>query len=178
MCSSTQLVKPNWRICMNCFPLVKKAPLLSPSDTLFVSSTPVQNSNQGHPMDLFPKISVLQAKFSWLGNLEKLICPWKESVAGQYTIQGVRGDLLYTIACIFYFFISPSPIEGVNVSLRPHPIAYGPPPPIEGLNFALWPHPNWAVMSSNVWTYVRLQVLGALCWLGTLPSALLGVRNR
>ena len=102
-----------------------------------VSSTPVKNSNQGHPMDLFPKISVLQAKFSWLGNLEKLICPWKESVAGQYTIQGVRGDLLYTIACIFYFFISPSPIEGVNVSVRPQPITYGPPPPIEGLNFAL-----------------------------------------
>ena len=178
MCSSTQLVKPNWRICIDCFPLVKRAPLLSPSDTPFVSSPPAQNSNQGHPMDLFPKISVLQAKFSWLGNLEKLICPWKESVAGQYTIQGVRGDLLYTIACIFYFLSLLPPLKGWMSPLGHTQLPMPPPPPIEGLNFALWPHPNWAVMSSNAWTYVRLQVLGALCWLGTLPSVLLGVRNR
>ena len=94
---------------------------------------------QGHPMDQFPKISVLQAKFSWLGNLEKLICPWKESVAGQYTIQGVRGDLVYTKYLVYsdYLFISLPSTEGVNVSLRPHPIAYIPPSPIEGLNFAL-----------------------------------------
>ena len=40
--------------------------------------------------------------------------------------------------------------------------------------------------SNNLWTYVcwemsqqvRLQVVGAPCWLGTLPSVLLGVRNR
>ena len=76
-------------------------------------------------MYLFPKKSVPQAKFCWLGNLEKLVCPWKESVSGKYTIQGVRGDLVYTIACIFYLFISPSLIEGVNVSHRPLPIAYG-----------------------------------------------------
>ena len=63
-------------------------------------------------MDLFPKISVLQAKFSWLGNLEKLICPWKESVAEQFTIQGVRGDLLYTIASIFYFLSLLPPLKG------------------------------------------------------------------
>ena len=90
-------------------------------------------------MDLFPKISVLQAKFSWLGNLEKLICPWKESVAGQYTIQGVRGDLVYTKYLVYsdYLFISLPSTEGVNVSLRRHPIAYIPPSPIEGLNFAL-----------------------------------------
>ena len=93
-------------------------------------------------------------------------------------MRAVRGDLVYTIACIFYLFISPSLIEGVNISHRPPPIAYAPPPPIEGLNFALWPHPNWEVMSRNVWTYVRLQVLGELCWLGTLPSVLLGVRSR
>ena len=43
------------------------------------------------------------------------------------------------------------------------------PPSNEGLNFALWPQPNWPVM--------RLQVVGAPCWLGTLPSVLLGVRN-
>ena len=34
-------------------------------------------------MDLFLKISVLQANFYWLGDLEKIICPWKESVAGK-----------------------------------------------------------------------------------------------
>ena len=90
----------------------QESTLTLPSDTLFVSSTPEQNSNQGHPMDLLPKISVPQAKFCWLGNLEKLICPWKESVAGQYTIQDVRGDLVYTIACIFYLFISPSSLKG------------------------------------------------------------------
>ena len=90
-------------------------------------------------MDLFSKISVIQAKFCWLGNLEKLTCPWKESVAGQYTIQGVRGDLVYTKYLVYsdYLFISLPSTEGVNVSLRPHPIAYIPPSPIEGLNFAL-----------------------------------------
>ena len=28
-------------------------------------------------MDLFLKISVLKAKFCWLGDLDKIICPWK-----------------------------------------------------------------------------------------------------
>ena len=30
---------------------------------------------QGHPMDLFLKISVLQAHFCWLGDVEVIICP-------------------------------------------------------------------------------------------------------
>ena len=34
-------------------------------------------------MDLFLKISVLQANFCWLGDLDKIICPWKESDAGK-----------------------------------------------------------------------------------------------
>ena len=40
---------------------------------------------QGHPMDLFLKIPVLKANFCWLGDLEKILCPWKEgeSVAGK-----------------------------------------------------------------------------------------------
>ena len=42
-----------------------------------------------------------------------------------------RGFVVYNSLYIL-FFISPSPIEGVNVSLRPHPIAYGPPPPLNG----------------------------------------------
>ena len=29
------------------------------------------------PMDLFLKISVLHANFCWLGDLDKIICPWK-----------------------------------------------------------------------------------------------------
>ena len=45
-------------------------------------------------MDLFLIISVLHAKFCWLGHLGKMICPWKESVAGKETVQGVWGDLL------------------------------------------------------------------------------------
>ena len=44
---------------------------------------------QEHPMDLFPKISVLQANFCWLGDLDKIICPWKESDAGKLEIVGV-----------------------------------------------------------------------------------------
>ena len=31
-------------------------------------------------MDLFLKISVLQVNFGRLGDLEKMICPWKEGV--------------------------------------------------------------------------------------------------
>ena len=37
----------------------------------------VQLSLQGHPMDLFLKISVLQPNFCWLGDLDKIKCPWK-----------------------------------------------------------------------------------------------------
>ena len=38
---------------------------------------------QGHPMDLFLKITVLQANSCWLEDLDKIICPFKESVAGK-----------------------------------------------------------------------------------------------
>ena len=31
-------------------------------------------------MDLFLLISILQAIFCWLGDLEKIICPWKERI--------------------------------------------------------------------------------------------------
>ena len=47
---------------------------------------------------LFLKIPVLQAHFCWLGDLEKIICPWKESVSG--TIQGVYVYLMSGIAAI------------------------------------------------------------------------------
>ena len=39
-------------------------------------------------MDLF-LISVLYANFCWLEHLGKMICPWKERVAGKETVQGV-----------------------------------------------------------------------------------------
>ena len=44
---------------------------------------------QGHPMDLVLKISVLQAYFCWLGDVEVMICPSKERVAGEKTVEGV-----------------------------------------------------------------------------------------
>ena len=34
-------------------------------------------------MDLLLKISVLQAHFCWLGDVEEIVCPLKESVAGK-----------------------------------------------------------------------------------------------
>ena len=43
-------------------------------------------------MNLFLKISVLQANFCWLGDLEKMICPLKESFTGKGAIYGVQGD--------------------------------------------------------------------------------------
>ena len=43
---------------------------------------------RGNPMDLFLKISVLEANFCWVGDVEEIICSWKESVAGKNIIQG------------------------------------------------------------------------------------------
>ena len=40
-------------------------------------------------MDLLLKISVLQANFCWLGELEKIICSWKENDAGKLEIHDV-----------------------------------------------------------------------------------------
>ena len=41
---------------------------------------------QGQPMDLFLKISILQARFYWLGDVEEIICPAKENVDGRKII--------------------------------------------------------------------------------------------
>ena len=75
-------------------------------------------------MDLFLKISVLQANFCWLEDFEKIICPCKESVAGKKTIQGVREDdlmspnaVLWHLSEIHTFFPPPSPTEGPNFAL-------------------------------------------------------------
>ena len=43
----------------------------------------LRDYDQGHPMDLFLKIFVLQANFCWLGDLGNIIYPLKESVAGK-----------------------------------------------------------------------------------------------
>ena len=51
-------------------------------------------------MDLFLKISVLQAHFCWLGDLEeKIILGRKEKI-----IQGVRGDLKTRIAATGHLY--------------------------------------------------------------------------
>ena len=44
---------------------------------------------QWHPIELFLKISVLQVNVCWLGDLDKIVCPWKESDAGKLEILGV-----------------------------------------------------------------------------------------
>ena len=40
-------------------------------------------------MDLFLKISLLQVIVCSLGDVEKVLCPWKVSVAGKKTVRGV-----------------------------------------------------------------------------------------
>ena len=40
-------------------------------------------SFQGHPMDLFLKISVLQAHFCWLGDVEEIIVLGKKVLLGK-----------------------------------------------------------------------------------------------
>ena len=41
---------------------------------------------QGYPTDLFLKIYALQENFCWLAGRGKIICLWKESVPGKWTI--------------------------------------------------------------------------------------------
>ena len=61
--------------------------------------------SQGHPTDLFLKISVLHAcKLLLAGKCGRNYSPWKESVAGKKIIQGVRGDLKSRIAATGYLY--------------------------------------------------------------------------
>ena len=89
-------------------------------------------------------------KFLLAGRCGRNNSPWKESVAGKKIIQGVRGDLKSRIAAMGYLY-------GLLTT--------------QDLNCTLW---NFPVS--------KLQVVSApcsaACWLGTLPSVLLGVRNR
>ena len=54
--------------------------------------------SEGHPMDLFLKISVLHANFCWLGDVEEIIVLGRKVLLGKKIIQGVRGDLKSRIA--------------------------------------------------------------------------------
>ena len=78
-------------------------------------------------INLFLKISVLQANLFWLGDFEKIICPWKESVSLERTIQGVRGYLISQNAVMWY-------LSETHVFALPPP---PPPQPTKGLGFAL-----------------------------------------
>ena len=53
--------------------------------------------SQRRPTDPFLQIPVLQENVCWLGDVEEMTCPWKESVAGKKVIQG-----LDRIADMFY----------------------------------------------------------------------------
>ena len=55
-------------------------------------------------MDLFLIRFVRHVNFCWLGHLGKMISPWKESVAGKETVQGVWGDLLSRVPAMWYLF--------------------------------------------------------------------------
>ena len=56
---------------------------------LFIQCKVHANEKQGHPMDLFLKISVLQANFCWLEDLEEIICSGTESFVWKKIIVGV-----------------------------------------------------------------------------------------
>ena len=55
-------------------------------------------------MDLFLEISVLQAHFCWLGDVEEIIVLGRKVLLGKKIIQGVRGDLKSRIAATGYLY--------------------------------------------------------------------------
>ena len=54
-------------------------------------------------MDLFLKMSVIQTFFCWLGDSEKIICPWKESVVDN---SGCLREVDVENSC-YVLFVSP-----------------------------------------------------------------------
>ena len=93
-------------------------------------------------MDVFLKISVLQANFCWLGDLDKiiiLICPWKLFINNNFFILICPWKLenCWCLRCWLLCAICqkplspppPTPTEGVNVALRSHLISYQTPCP-------------------------------------------------
>ena len=61
---------------------LKKKCLLSGKKIVF-GALLNQQKIQGHPMDLFLKISVLQAHFCWLGDVEEIIVPGRKVLLGK-----------------------------------------------------------------------------------------------
>ena len=90
-------------------------------------------------------------KFLWLGDLEYVICPWKKSVAGKKTIQSVWGgfEVWNSSHVLFVRHLFPAPLGSGKLRPSATPIFLPNPTPTEGLNFALWPHPKWPVMSGH-----------------------------
>ena len=81
----------------------------------------------GNRMNMFLTMSVLQANFCKLEDVEYIMCPVKESVAVKNTIQTMWGDFMSTMAASAIFQQPLSPF----------------------LLFALGPHPKWPVMSGD-----------------------------
>ena len=115
-----------------------------------------------------------------------MICPKMESVAWKNITVGVCWDLMCRISGMSFFWQKlPHPPEGINSLFGHTHVSMPPLPPIEGLNFVLWPHPNRPEVPGDTSAgklpsksgCIRLHVVGTPCWLGTLPSVLLGVRN-
>ena len=71
-----------------------------------------------------PQISVLQAKFCWLGDVEEITRSWKRRVAGKKIILGVWTDLMCRIAAMCYLSENSPPPHW-----RPTPIFLLQPPP-------------------------------------------------
>ena len=77
--------------------------------------------------------SISSANFCWLGDVEEIICPWKESVAGKKDKSVSEGDLMSRIAAIR---VIGSCCYDVNLFSPSQP-----PFPTKGVNFALGRHP-------------------------------------
>ena len=75
-------------------------------------------------MDLFHKMSVLLAIFCWLGDVEVMMCPWKESVVG---------NLMSEIAAMCCQKPLPhSPLPPHHPLNTQFPVATHPPPSLKG----------------------------------------------
>ena len=69
-----------WTFCCNCF----QSPLKGRGNQLICSS----------------KYLFFRKKNCWLGDVEEIICPCKESVAGKKIIKGIWGDFMCRIAAM------------------------------------------------------------------------------
>ena len=80
---------------------------------MFHALLPMNQDCPGALNDLLFKISVLQANFCRLGDMEEIICPWKESVAGEKC-----ADVIYIRNLSSLLYPPPSPSnERVNSAL-------------------------------------------------------------